>query len=312
MRAAGVQTVRVAFYWDQMQPYPSFDQVPPERAHLFENVNGVPTAFGFTDGVVAAAQAAGLRVMPVVLRTPSWATHNPLIPGSPPSETGRLALKDYLKAMIHRYKPGGAIHMWQVFNEPNMLYAWRTNNPIGQYVRLLRAVYPAIKRADRHAKVVAAGMSAYSARALERVYAAGGRKFFDIAAIHPFRLTVAASMRVVRKAREVMDEHGDSRKPLLLSELSWTSAWGRMPHPSAISTTEMGQAKRVFKALRVFAGHRRALRIAGVFWSTWASRETNETDAFDWAGLRRVTSDGTVVDKPALLAFRAAARRISR
>ena len=52
----------------------NFDAVPADQRAAFSDVHGIPTSFGFTDSVVAAAEAAGLRVMPVVLRTPTWAS----------------------------------------------------------------------------------------------------------------------------------------------------------------------------------------------------------------------------------------------
>jgi hypothetical protein len=275
-------------------------------------VYGVPTGFGFTDSIVAAAKAADLRVLPVVLRAPPWATRNPGVSGSPPSARGRVAFRRYVKALIFRYRLSDTIHAWQIFNEPNMRYAWHTSTPIADYVQLLKSVYPAIKRADPHARVVLAGLSAFSARALKRVYQAGGRRFFDVAAVHPFRSTVRGAMGVLDSARAVMRHHGDARKPLIVSEISWASARGKIPTPNNVTTSEMGQANRVFKSLRRIAAQRTRLRLYGVFWSTWMSDESDQTDAFDWAGLRRFTSDGTIVDKPALLAFRSAVRRITR
>lgn len=312
MHASGVQTIRVAFYWDQAQPYPSFDRVPADQLGAFTSVYGVPTGFGFTDSIVAAAKAAHLRVLPVILRSPPWATRNPGVSGSPPSARGRIAFRRYVKALIFRYRLSDTIHAWQIFNEPNMRYAWNTSSPITDYVRLLKSVYPAIKRADPHARVVLAGMSAFSARALKRVYQAGGRRYFDVAAVHPFRSTVRAALGVLHSARAVMRHHGDARKELIVSEISWPSARGKMPNPNNVTTTEMGQANRLFKALRKLAAQRTRLRLYGLFWSTWMSRESDQDDAFDWAGLRRVASDGTIVDKPALLAFRSAIRRINR
>jgi hypothetical protein len=312
MRDAGVESVRVAFYWDQTQPYETFDQVPPEELGQFTSVWGVPTGFGFTDAVVAAAEAADLRVMPVVLRAPHWATRDPAKSGSPPSARGRVAFKRFLKALVFRYRMGHAIRAWQVFNEPNMLYSWRTKTPISAYVKLLKAAYPAIKRADPNAKVVAAGLSGFSARALARVYAAGGRRYFDVAAVHPFRATVGAALRVLHSARAVMDNHGDAAKPLIVSEISWASARGKVPRPNNVTTTEIGQANRVFRSLRRIAAQRETLKLYGVFWSTWVSREDDPTDPFAWAGLRRALDDGTIIDKPAMLAFKAAIKRIMR
>ena len=70
-----------------------------------------------------------------------------------------------------------------------------------------------------------------------------------------------------------MARHGDGRKPLLLTELSWTSAKGKTKLRYGFEVTERDQARRIAEALPLLAGLRRQLHLAGVYWywvaATW-------------------------------------------
>ena len=54
---------------------------------------------------------------------------------------------------------------------------------------------------------------------------------------------------------------------------------------------------------------RRSLRLGRIFWYTWASVDRDSNNSFDYSGLRTQLPSGRFVDKPALGAFRAMARR---
>ena len=73
---------------------------------------------------------------------------------------------------------------------------------------------------------------------------------------------------------------------------------------SGYETDERGQARKIRSAFPLIARARRRLRIQRTYWYTWLTRETHPTYPFDYAGLRRVQPDGTIVSKPALRAFR--------
>jgi hypothetical protein len=160
-----------------------------------------------------------------------------------------------------------------------------------------------LRRADPGARVVLAGLVYNSPAALRAIYKAGGRRHFDVAAVHPFTLQVSGVGLLIERARRMMETYGDARKPLLVTELSWPSARGKVKFPYGYETTEKGQAARVTAALPYLARRRRELRIERVYWYTWLTRETDESYPFDYAGLRRLEA-GRVVAKPALAAYR--------
>jgi hypothetical protein len=322
MRQAGVRSVRVAVYWSDAQPYSSAAAVPPDQRARFVDAEGRPTDFAAIDAVVAASAAAGLDVLPVVLRTPAWAAANPREPASPPRTPAPYAR--FLTALVHRYGPGGSfwtgrpdlsprpIRRWQVWNEPDIRKYWSRQPFAASYVRLLRAAHRAIHAADPGARVLLAGLTNRSWIDLRRVYQAGGRGAFDVAAAHPFSRRVGNVLKIVALVRREMRRHGDPRTPLALTELSWSSGAGHSTFNYGWETTEQGQAQRIRAALPRLAVLRRALRLDVVYWYTWLSRPLGGRDSFDYSGLRRLDANGAIVDKPALAAFRATVLRLIR
>ena len=64
MVRAGVESVRLSFYWAPMQPFASWEQVPPGERAQFRNAAGVPTDFRATDRIVQLAAERGLALLP--------------------------------------------------------------------------------------------------------------------------------------------------------------------------------------------------------------------------------------------------------
>jgi hypothetical protein len=301
MTASGVGSVRTAFYWRSMQPR-----------------QGQPIDFSQTDRLVAAAARAKLRVFPTIVRAPGWATGGDEREGAVPRDPSTYA--GFVAEVVRRYGRGGSfwatagvpvlpIFSWQVWNEPDIGRYWQGNPWPSTYVTLLRAAGPAIKAVDPQAQVVAAGLTNKSWVDLRKLYDAGAKGLFDAAAIHPFSRRPTNVVKIVRLARTVMRNHGEAGKPLVLSEISWSSGKGRSTLNYGWETTERGQAARIRQILPMLARERRRARIQAVYWYTWLSPAPGEKESFSYAGLRRMQS-GTPVSKPALRAFRAAVRTL--
>jgi hypothetical protein len=318
MVSSGVESVRTSVFWDQLQPYGSAADVPPADAARFRDAGGVPTDFTALDAVVGSAAQRGLAVLPVVQSTPAWAARKPGDHTSRPRDPHTYGR--FLAALAGRYGPRGSfwaerpelprvpIRAWQVWNEPNLTRYWSKQPFARSYVRLLRAAYRAVHRADRGATVVLAGLPNVSWRALRAIYRAGGRGHFDAVALHPYTRKPSDVLRLVRFARRVMRAHHDGRLPIWVTELSWPAAKGKVPRPAGFEVSERGQAAKLGRALRLLAAARKRQRIERVFWYTWLSSESGPS-AFDWSGLRRLR-DGAAVAAPALATFRRWARRL--
>jgi hypothetical protein len=308
MTRAGVESVRLPLFWAAMQPSPDG-----------------PIDFSVSDRVIGGAAARGLRVLPTVLTAPAWAELRPgtAYNASPPRDPATYAA--FLTALVHRYGPGGdywrahpgaravPVRAYQIWNEPGQPYYW-TEQPFARgYVRLLAAARTAIKAADRGAQIVLAGLNSgygfLSWTDLAKVYAAGGGRLFDQAAQNPFSLRTANVLRSVRLFRDVMARHGDGRKPLLLTELSWPSAKGKTRTRYGFEVSERDQASRIREAIPLLSRLRTQLHIGGIFWFTWLSPPLGSDQPFDYSGLRRQSGSG-IVSKPALSAWRSAARSL--
>jgi hypothetical protein len=302
MHASGVGSVRVAFYWRSMQRFA-----------------GEPVDFTETDRIVGLAAQAGLRVFPVLVRAPAWATGGDEREGAVPTDPATYAA--FVTEVVRRYGRGGTfwkaglvpvrpVVSWQVWNEPDIGRYWEGKPWPSTYVNLLRAASPAIKAVDPQAQVVAAGLTNKSWEDLGDLYRAGGRRLFDAAAIHPFSRRPSNVVKIVRLARATMKREGDGGKPLILSEVSWSSGKGRSTYNYGWETTERGQAQRIRQILPLLARERVRQRIQAFYWYTWLSPEPGEKESFAYAGLRRIGKDGKPVAKPALRAFRAVARSL--
>jgi Glycosyl hydrolase catalytic core len=300
--ASGATSVRTAFYWQAGQP------LGPETVD-----------FTVYDAPVLAAARHGLGVLPVVFSTPVWARRRADDTASPPRDPADYAA--FMTALVRRYGPRGSlwaehpevaarpVRAWQLWNEPNLPGYWSRQPFAKGYVKLLKSARAALRAADPRALAILAGLP-NGWDALRRIYQAGGRRYFDAAAVHPYTARADRVHRYVLAVRRVMRRFGDRRKPVWVTEISWPAAQGRIDDPIGIATDDRGQARRLRIGLTALAAARRRLRVRRVYWYTWLSAESSAS-VFAWSGLRRL-HDGAVISTPALHAFRATARRLRR
>jgi hypothetical protein len=274
------------------------------------------------DELVAAAARRGLSVLPVVHAPPDWAVARPGVTGARPRDPATFAR--FMTALVGRYGPRGSlwaerpelprvpIRDWQLWNEPNLTLYWSTQPFARTFVSMLRSASAAVRRADGGATVVLAGLTNKSWLALRSIYRAGGRGSFDAVALHPFTRKPKDVLRLIRLARAEMRANGDRRLPVWITELSWPAAKGKVPkrNRTGFEVTNAVQARNMGIVMRLLARERRRLRIERVVWYTWLSEESGD-NPFNWSGLRRKRND-SVVDTPALRAFRRAARALKR
>jgi hypothetical protein len=147
--------------------------------------------------------------------------------------------------MAARY--AGRVEAWQIWNEPNYVGWWPAGPNAAQYVPLLEAAYPAVKRGDPNALVVMGGLSLNDYDYLEQEYQAADAidpqhplgEYFDVMATHAYAHnnppeTVAyrsdgrmtkQSFQAYSEIRNTMLAHGDD-KPQWLTEIGWAHASG--------------------------------------------------------------------------------------
>lgn len=308
MARSGVESVRTVFSWAAAQPAP-----------------GQPPSMIETDRVVALAAARHIELLPIVLYTPGWASRYPGRRGSPPTSPADYAA--YLSALVARYGPNGTfwsenpalprtpIRAWQVWNEPHLEDYWLTEGGpwAPSYTALLKASAKAIRRGDRRATVVTAGLASFPWTYLKAIYKNGGRGSFDAVAMNLFTSSPQNVIRGVRLVRRELRSHGDRRKKVWITEGTWPASKGRAPGSTRASwqrkweTTPRGMAARLRGLYALAVKGRRREGIGRVFWYTWATAYHGD-DLFDYGGL--LTFDGQAfTPNPALRAYTASARR---
>ncbi|HEX5853267.1 MAG TPA: cellulase family glycosylhydrolase [Solirubrobacteraceae bacterium] len=192
-----------------------------------------PRALVYTDRVAEAAAANGMRVIMMVQNTPCWASSAPrslrraCVPGKaskanswPPADAGKFAA--FVAYLAQRYGTRlAAIEIWNEPDQSNEAY-FAGPNKAARYAAMLRAAYPAIKRADPTVSVLGGSLVGSNGAFLRALYAAGIKGFYDGLAVHYYNLTLAS----LRSIHETQTANGDST-PLWLDEFGWTSCW---PH----------------------------------------------------------------------------------
>jgi Glycosyl hydrolase catalytic core len=310
MVSSGVGAVRVVVDWDWAQTYEKWSDVPADQMARFKyDEGGVPTDYSLTDRAVEAAVARRMSVLPIVLIAPRWAARHPGQFNSPPKGTAPYAR--FAAALARRYGPNGTfwkerptlgqrpIRHWQFWNEPSLTQFWSDRPWEKDYVALVRAARTAVRQVDSGSRVVLAGLPNKSWPELEKLYKLKGRNLFDVVAIHPFTAQVGGVLTILRNVRDVMRRYGDRKKPLWVTELSWTSARGKAAWTYGNETTEPGQAKKLAEAFTLLAKNRSELKLQRVYWYTWLTLDSHPNYPFDYAGLSRLETDASITRKPA-------------
>lgn len=302
LQQAGVRWLRQTFPWDRIEPQKGhFDWAP-------------------WDAVVQEASARGVRLIAVLNGSPAWArgeadAENPLAPPQDPSDFGKFAA-----TLGSRY--GEKIDYYQLWDEPNIAPHWgaRSADPT-QYLALLREGYIAVKAADANAWVLMAGLAPNAEAGganmsdliyLDRLYLAGGSRWFDIAAAKAYGFQEGpeaapdpARLNFSRIAllREVMVQHGDVAKPLWAVEYGWNAlpaGWQGQPSIWGQVTAE----EQATYAVGALARARREWPWLGLL--AWATYQPDANlDDPHW-GFALVNSDGR--PRPVFSALAEAAR----
>jgi hypothetical protein len=289
--AVGARYVGLDFDWRRIEPQPG--------AYTWQD----------TDEVVALAKEHGLRLVPMLLYTPHWASTAPFAPldyqHAPPSDYA--AYRDFVYAVVSRYKPFGTLSLtsdgygisdWVIWNEPNVKVDGEVPEPGGfwtgsleEYLSLLRVGYEGAHAADPACNVLNgaladlpwAGGDPYLARALERFYdpdgdgdaSDGARPFFDTLNIHTYQMGAPDAAWYEERLvtiLETMERFGDDGKPVWVTE----TGYGSLPGPAAESpfVDEGTQADAVNVVYQATAAYPQVER---VFW--WSLRDYHHNAA---------------------------------
>jgi O-antigen ligase len=224
IQQAGFSWIRQTFPWAQIEPEQGrFDWTKWD--HIVQN-------------------SGDLNLMAVLDTAPLWAAASSL---QPPTST--LQFASFAQAFAQRY--GDRIDYYQIWDEPNLGDRWRGEvNPV-EYAEMLRQARDAIKQVDPTATIVLAGLAPTVETStanladwlfLRRLYEAGARDLFDVAAGKPYGFdTPPTDHRIdpnilnfqhLVLLREEMERHADAGKALWATQFGWNTAqnspWGQV------------------------------------------------------------------------------------
>ena len=304
--ALGIGTIRQNFDWARI-----------ERA---------PGRYDFSayDGFVAAAAGHGIRVLPILFNPPPFHAGLPVSrPTYPPKSNESMA--GFAVALVNRYGPGGSlwrelpgvpklpIRSWQIWNEPLLPVYWGNRPNAKAYVRMLRVVGRAIKRADRRAEIVTAGLPPSKLagairleRFIKQIYKARGKRYFDTLAINSYARNRRELATLLRSVRRIMRRAHDRKAKLWITELGWGDSGPR--HRFVVGA--LGQAHRISSCLSTIRKLRRRLRLRGVVYFSWRDARPYPPEYKDMWGLHTGLLDINGRPKPAFGALKAAVARL--
>lgn len=112
--------------------------------------------------------------------------HNPFYDNNqaPHTDEGRAAFARFAKAGAERYKGRGVL--WEIWNEPNSSMFWRPAANVEDYVKLAKAVYPALKQADPDCTVLAPALAGADMGFIRAAFGLGLLECTDAVSLHAY------------------------------------------------------------------------------------------------------------------------------
>ncbi len=278
-------------------------------------------SWGFYDALVASLARHHVTFLPILDNPPRFRTaaankRKPLPGFYPPRHVGDFARFAGLAAK--RYGPRGTfwtsnpqlpydpVRVWEIWNEESLSYFWEPRADARVYVQLLKSAHKAIKAVDAHAFVLAGGIPWNDGEALRyftSIYEDGGRGAFDGLSLHPYAPTPAAVEPRLRAVRRLMNQRGDGRKTLWVTEFGWGTAGPPSPYNAG-----RAQPRYIAQTLDDLRRSWRNLNLGGVFYYSWSDLPVQGPDY--WGNHMGVYSLNYTA-KPVAPVLRAAAARMN-
>jgi hypothetical protein len=197
------------------------------------------------DGVVYSAEQYGIDLLLTFTDSPCWASSAPEllkqgctdgwwdrgVQRYPPVNAQDYA--DALAFLVRRY--GDRVAGWEIWNEPNIDFYFKSADQPADYARIVRAAYPAAKAADPSTTVIAGSLAESPAPFVEALFEHGIGGHFDAFSLHPYSGDASpldpledfwiknSFVRGVPSVRNVLLRHGED-KPIWLTEFGWHTA----------------------------------------------------------------------------------------
>lgn len=242
----------------------------------------------------------GVNVLLTVSGSPKWETPN----GDNGAPRDPADFARFMSALATRF--AGRVGAYEIWNEPNLALEWGPRVDPNAYVEMLKAVAPAIRAADPHAIIVAAGLgpTGYNdptigiddVRYLERLeaYQNGVYRYVaDVQGSHPYGYRNAPALlwpddpnsgpytshpsfyfRRIEQQRLAMIRAGDGGRAMWVTEFGWGS--GNFPEFSDVSEETQAawitQAVQQVRARYPWVG---AMFVWNLNWSVFSPPDTS-------------------------------------
>lgn len=265
-RDLGARYVRMQFPWEDIEI--------SAKGDFWDHKNNIDAWVKY-DFIVGEAQRFGLEPIVRLDRPPAWAraqanatpefqrglAENGSSTGPPDKYQDYF---DFVGTVAARYR--GKVRFFQIWNEPNLSYEWNWQRPDPEgFTALLQGAHDAARAANPDAVVLFPSLSPTDGLEpriapiseldyLDRVYAAGGGRYFEIMSAQAYGLgqppnehryirpripgrdwvwsrPIDTRIDVSRLVllREVMERNGDSSKAVWISEFGYNAAPQQAP-----------------------------------------------------------------------------------
>jgi len=278
LSSANVKIYRTNLSWASVEPEAPTDCTSSACAvHNYR--------WGRYDQMFDQAAKRGIRLLPVLLASPSWATGDPRwvpVRGKPGyTNWKRQAFYDFAKAAAERYGTNGTFwqgksygttavraRYWQVWNEPNLKNYWWNKPSASEYAWLLERTGMFVKAGDPLGMIVSAGLP-WSASAtiqppefLAKVFSQNSGARADYVAIHPYGKGPDSIINGVRYARSALGNTTARSKPIWITEFGWADSGP----PSSFTVSEATQARYLRETYRKLLAVRSSYGVHGAIW----------------------------------------------
>lgn len=281
MREVGVGFVRVDFYWQDIEPR--------QGSFVFDRY----------DMVVDVVLKNGINILGILHYSADWASSCGAWNCAPRDNAEFVS---YAARVMERYK--GRIGYWEIWNEPDSRVYWEPQDGLKRYVGLLKDVYACAKRIDPDIKILNGGLAG-GLSAVNRLYDAGAKGYFDIMNIHVFEAPVhpgaiKAAAAYARQTHKVMMRKGDGRKKIWITEIGCPGVPASVKLKNWWAGRNPGERDQALWVKSVYTELLKDPHVERVFWAFFQDTKNHWNDGTDYFGLIRKDFSR----KPAYFMFR--------
>ncbi len=247
--AGGIADVRDELYWELVEPSAGQFTFPA----MYENY-------------MAALDSAGIEpLITLSFENPNYDSGH-----TPYTQAGFDGYARYATQVLKHY--GGQVAAVEIWNEYNATFAEgpATADRAGNYLKMLRTAYAAIKAERPDVTVVGGATAGVPLPYFEKLFAAGALNYLDVVSVHPYRSSSPPEGLEVQIAtlQALMAKYG-AVKPVWVTEMGWPLHDSQAPGDLAIDETV--QAQFLVRAFALFAS-------AGVPRAYWYEMRDDSAD----------------------------------